>query len=182
MLFKRTLILLPLIFMLFFGAASNALAAPHTAGYAQHESAAQSHTIPDKKKKPKHHYVITIEGQKNAKIPEQDGTATDDVASPFTVDFDVDVNGALPNETYDVLSNMVGRCTTVTISGATSPASGESLGHIVVNFHGNKVFHVFGTNCVPNGNPTVKLGKYWISIVGLGGSATSFLVSFEIIE
>jgi len=175
--FKRTLVLLPLVLALFFGTASEAaLAAPASVQSAQH---AQSHATPGKKKKP--HYVLTIEGSRNAKIHEEDGTATDNVAGPFTVDFDVDVNGALPNETYDVLSNMVSRCATVTISGASAPASGESLGHITVNFHGNKVFHVFATNCIPNGNPTVHIGKYWISITGNAGT-TSFSVSFEIVE
>jgi len=181
---KRTLVLLPLIFMLFLGAASEAFAAPHGVDtwrsvHSANNAATHESSV---KKKPKH-AVLTIDNSTHASVPEDDGIILGNGnVSAFEVSFQVEITGALPGETYDVHTDMVDRCDSVSIVSLSEADAESGLGDIVVNFHGNRKFTIDGTNCVPNDNPNFNESDYWLSITGDGSSRTGASVGFEIVE
>jgi len=128
--------------------------------------------------KKKHHHILTIDNSIHASVVEDEGASPTNM---LFVKFKVDINGGLPNETYDVNSNMVDRCDAVAIIPVEGDAE-SGLGDVVTNLHGNAEFFVEGSNCIPNDNPNFDEGDYSLWITGDSGSHTSASVGFEIVE
>jgi len=148
-------------------------------------TAASAHSTDAAKKK--HHNILLVDKSTFASVTEDEGYSP---TNQLTAQFEVTINGGLPNETYDVMSNMADRCDAVEILNLDKAVQEEGppagfdgdLGDVHTNFHGNAKFFVVGVNCIPNDNPNFQEGDYWVSITGDGGSHTSAGVPFEIVE